>query len=60
MIMAAAARKCEAQPDRRRCLYTILHILDARLLGDAPALAVDHVVSMKACRYKLLLSRLRQ
>ena len=50
VVVAARAGEREAHPDGRGGLDAIEDILDARLLGDAAALAVEHVVAVKTAR----------
>ena len=60
VVVAPAAIEREPEPHRARRLHAILHIVHPRLLRDAPAFAIDHVVPVKARRDKLLVLRLRQ
>ncbi len=58
--VALRAAECEAEPDRACRVHAVQHIIHARLLRIAPALAVGHVVAVEACRQLLLRRRLRQ
>ncbi len=60
MIVAAAAVEREPHPHRADRLRLVEHILHPILRRDAPTLAIDHVIAIKARRQNLLLGRLGQ
>ena len=60
VIVAAAAVEGQPHPDGAGRLDAVLHVIDARLLGDAAAFAIDHVVAMKAGGDELRRRRIRQ
>ena len=50
VIVAAAAADGQAEPDGAGGIDAIDDVIDARLLGDAAAFAVEHVIAMEAGR----------
>ena len=60
MIVALRAAQRQPHPDSACGLHAIHHVLHARLLGDAPALAIDHVIAIEAAREFLLGRGIRQ
>src|SRR5262249_27464911 len=48
VVVAAAATQGEPEPDGRRRFDAIDDIIDPRLLRDASAFAVDHVIAVEA------------
>ena len=50
MVVATGAIEGEAEPDSRRGLDAVEDVFDARFLGDATALAVEHVVAVETAR----------
>jgi len=54
VVVAARAIEGQAEPDGGGGLDAVEDVFDARLLGDAAALAVEHVVAVKTTRDFLL------
>ena len=60
MVVATTAIERQAKPNRAHGLGHVEHIIDAILLGDAAALAIDHVVAVEAGGQNLFVRRIRQ
>ena len=60
MVVATTAVERQAKPNRAHRLGHIEDIIDAILLGNAAALAVNHVIAVEAGSQDLIVRRIRQ